>query len=123
MSVVALTNDPVLGCGWHNRDYQLTNSLFGPVTPGETNIGSAAFPVFHFQDDAVVGGLLNSAQQSPTSPLFYQPGPDGPSSFTPFSEDLAFRLYKSPTPEPSSIILLGSGLLAAAGVIRRRMSA
>ena len=64
MSIVALTNDPILGWGWHNRDYQLTNTLFAPVSPGETNIGNAAFPVLHFQDDAVVGGILNSVHQA-----------------------------------------------------------
>jgi hypothetical protein len=37
------------------------------------------------------------------------------------TSDLA--LASAPTPEPSSFILLGSGLLAAAGVVRRRLAA
>ena len=110
LSIVALTNDPILGWGWHNRDYQITNSLFAPVSPGETNIGNAAFPVFHFQDDAVVGGVLNSVLQPGTAPLFYQGGPDGPVSFGPFSEDLAFRLFT--TPEPGSLVLFGMGAVS-----------
>ncbi len=122
MSIVALTNDPVLGWGWHDRDYQLTNSLFAPVSPGETNIGSAAFPVFHFQDDAVVGGILNNLPQAGIAPLLYQSPSDGPAGFGPFSEDMAFRLYTQ-TPEPSSIVLCGLGLVSLGAVAYRRRRA
>jgi hypothetical protein len=40
------------------------------------------------------------------------------------TESIAFDIHKtSPVPEPSSIALLGTGLLSAAGVVRRRLKA
>ena len=119
MSIVALTNDPIIGWGWHNRDYQLTDSLFAPVVPGETNIGSAAFPVMHFQDDAVVGGIVNNVHQVGFAPLFYQGPDDHPVGVGPFSEDLAFRLFTN-VPEPGSVVLFGMGALGLAFVAYRR---
>ena len=119
MSIVALTNDPNIGWGWHNRDYQLTNALFAPVLPGETNIGSAAFPVMHFQDDAVVGGILNNVHQPGFGSLFYQGPDDHPVGVGPFSEDLAFRLFTN-VPEPGSVVLFGMGALGLAFVAYRR---
>ena len=119
MSIVALTNDPIIGWGWHNRDYQLTNALFAPVVPGETNIGSAAFPVMHFQDDAVVGGIVNNVHQVGFAPLFYQGPDDHPVGVGPFSEDLAFRLFTN-VPEPGSVVLFGMGALGLAFVAYRR---
>ncbi len=38
------------------------------------------------------------------------------------SEDLTIRVTGSPVPEPSSIALLGTGILGAAGALRRRFS-
>jgi hypothetical protein len=39
------------------------------------------------------------------------------------SEDITLQPGTSPIPEPSSFVLLGTGLLSAAGVIRRKLSA
>ena len=118
LSIVALSNDPTMAWGWHNRDYGLTNSLFAPVSPGETNIGSAASPVWHFQDDAVVGGILGTVQVPGFSSLFYQDTIDGPAPFGSFSQDMAFRLYT--VPEPSSFILVGMSITAFGATVRRR---
>lgn len=122
MSIVALTSDPQLGWGWHNRDYQITNGLFAPVVPGETNIGNAAFPVMHFQDDAVVGGILNSVHQPGFGSLFYHGPDDHPVGLGNFSEDLAFRLFTN-VPEPGSIVLFGMGALGLAAAVYRRRRA
>jgi hypothetical protein len=97
----------------------LTNALFAPVVPGETNIGSAAFPVMHFQDDAVVGGILNNVHQPGFASLFYQGPDDHPVGVGPFSEDLAFRLFTN-VPEPGSVVLFGMGALGLAFVAYRR---
>jgi hypothetical protein len=37
--------------------------------------------------------------------------------------DAPFAAVPAQTPEPSSIVLLGSGLLAAVGIVRRRITA
>src|SRR5439155_24180976 len=60
LKIVALTQDTSLTWGWHNRDYttqDLLASTSPAVIPGENNIGNAASPIWHFQDDAVRGGM------------------------------------------------------------------
>ncbi|MGH7176357.1 MAG: hypothetical protein ACREJC_03155, partial [Tepidisphaeraceae bacterium] len=63
LKIVALTNDPLLSWGWHNRDYSVQDTLAsGAVAPGESiigQVGPAALPtnVWHFQDDAVRGAV------------------------------------------------------------------
>jgi hypothetical protein len=120
MSITALTNDPNIGWGWHNRDYGLTNTLFAPVSPGERNIGPAVSPVWHFQDDAIVGGIANSLPTVGFAPLFYQDFIDGPQGISSASEDMAFRLHTTPTPEPSSAVSLGIGAAGLVFVAYRR---
>jgi hypothetical protein len=90
------------------------------VSPGETTLGTPGSPVWHHQDDAIVGGLTGSIPAPGFAPLFYQTPDDGLAPF-PFSEDMAFRLYTN-TPEPGSIVLFGMGAmgLAAAAYRRRR---
>ena len=84
MKIVAL-EDPssqnLVKWGWHNRDWGIKDTLASPVpVPGETNLGTAANPVWHFQDDAVNGQIdygvntagvfgINSETQMP--PLNY----------------------------------------------------
>jgi hypothetical protein len=120
MSITALTSDPNIGWGWHNRDYGLTNPLFAPVSPGEQNIGPAVSPVWHFQDDAIVGGIANGVPVPGFAPLFYQDNIDGPQGISSSSEDMAFRLYTSSVPEPSSLVSLGIGAVGITFLTYRR---
>jgi hypothetical protein len=119
IKIVALTQDPQLEWGWHNRDYGVVNPLAAPtdglIPPG----------IHHFMDDAVTGtigvGLPGVAlppmgpieptliHESSMSPTFYIPALDGIQT----SKDLAFALYT--TPEPGSFVLLILGLLGLAG--------
>jgi hypothetical protein len=119
LKIVALTNpSDGIQWGWHNRDYTITDPLAaGPpsVVPGEQNIGSAAFPVWHFQDDAVTGNIAyipsqNLLREVTNNPLSYNNTTDGfpPGAVTP-SEDLAFGLYYA-VPEPVGLPVLAAGL-------------
>jgi hypothetical protein len=124
LKVVALTADPNLSWGWHNRDYTVQDVLASPVpVPGETLIGPASQPMWHFQDDGVRGavnitdlGNSLSVNQPFASmgPLVYQEPADGIGGIGGYSEDLAFALYTSPVPEPAmftSIAIVGGALL------------
>jgi hypothetical protein len=128
LKIVALTNDPALAWGWHNRDYTTQDPLASPaVVPGETVIGPSGAligqPVWHFQDDAVVGGLIVtptaagglSVQQPGFAPQSYLDILDGPTGISTYSKDLAFELYT--VPEPTTLALLALGGLA---MLRRR---
>jgi hypothetical protein len=104
IKIVALTSDPQLMWGWHNRDYGVQDPLacIAPaVTPGEFNQNPTGQPIWHFQDDAVTGGIVISQGtnvfQSSYAPTFYQPPYDG----IPYSKDLAFALY---TEQPTQTI-------------------
>jgi len=125
LKIVALTSDQQLVWGWHDRDYTTMNSLASPaVSPGESNIGPAVSPIWHFQDDAVTGGvdvIPNSAPNGPTVlqynmlPTNYIDIVDGPAGIGQYSKDLAFEIYT--VPEPAGPALLG--LLATALILRR----
>jgi len=168
LKIVAL-NDPLkdggaFDWGWHNRDYTVMDPLASTppaVVPGEHSPGGVfdgidpvtGAPrlrrVWHFQDDAVAGGILGIVDAGGCSNVRFQaqvdllpqryidfvdgpgpvviPGPvPGPGPITipgigSFSKDLAFELYS--IPEPGTVGLAGLGLagLAAFGWRRRKM--
>ncbi len=112
--------------GWHNRDYTINDPLAAPVSPGEVNEGTAANPIWHFQDDAVQGrltydptpGTTINQQIIQTNPLpqLYQDFADGPQGIGNHSKDLAFQLYTTQVPEPAACMLMAIGL----GVVATR---
>ena len=127
LKIVALTNpNDGIEWGWHNRDYTALDPLASTspaVNPGENNIGTSTFPIFHFQDDAVTGDIVYSPdadriQENGFQPLDYNPATDGTPPGAAFSEDLAFNLY-TVVPEPGSLLVswpaLCSCWFAAAG--------
>jgi len=136
LKIVALVNPQTQGgltWGWHNRDWGIQDTLASPVpVPGETNLGTAANPVWHFQDDAVTGrvvagvnsaGTLGILQEVTSGPLNYTFTPgvvpiDGPPGIQNFSEDLSFRLYT--VPEPCTVVLLGLGAVGLGTKLWRR---
>lgn len=121
LKIVALNgpNNPEIW-GWHNRDYGVQDLLAAPVVPGETNIGNAATPVWHFQDDAVRGAVSfipgQSLIETGASPLQYNTTTDGfPGGAVTPSEDLAFGLYYT-VPEPVTLPAVVGSLV----MMRRR---
>lgn len=119
-------------------------NVAGPPFPsGEAiigQVGSAALPspVWHFQDDAVTGdvriqtlgpgGLIVPTVFQPyqnMSETHYLDNIDGPGGSIPgaigigqFSKDLAFELYTTAIPEPTSCLLMLSALCGL--LVRRR---
>ncbi|HDZ20889.1 hypothetical protein LCGC14_0274590 [marine sediment metagenome] len=142
LKIVALIDPSLDGTdlqwGWHNRDYTIKNPLASPIpTPGEHDQGPGPFTdptmeIWHFQDDAVTGGI-DYVDLGPNPPIasgvsfdqglstfretYYVDNLDGPVGINNFSKDLAFELYT--VPEPAMMGLLALGGLA---VLRRRKS-
>jgi hypothetical protein len=132
LKIVALVNqsptDPTAPIwGWHDRDYTQQDLLASPaVTPGEVNLGTAASPIWHFQDDAVTSAFsadISTANNSLTNitetnfrPENYIDNVDGPPGIGQFSKDLSFVLY-TVVPEPTSLSLM---MIGALPLLRRR---
>jgi len=109
IKIVALTTDPALNWGWHDRDYRIQDTLACTAPglfPGESNVGSSTAPIWHFQDDAVKGQVTinllqgTNVQQSGYATTSYKPQYDGTNT----SKDLAFALYTlAPQPVPCEV--------------------
>lgn len=118
-----------------NTAYSLTFDLFGVVS-GENNqfnfeltdsVGAIATSCFANAPMAGCSSVANGVWTVET--LNFTSGAAGPynlvfdftSGDTPAKDVALTNVAIAATPEPSSFVLLGSGLLAAAGAIRRRM--
>ncbi len=128
--------NPAPQWGWHNRDYTANNPNASTVPfPNENNQGTAANPIWHFQDDAIAGrmiantfvntagvtqvGSLNQFQNT-FVPLNYNANQDGPQGISNFSQDQAFELFTLQIPEPASLMLMAAGLIGVAAARRQR---
>ncbi len=129
---VSSTQPGALQWGWHDRDYGFMDNLAAgpPVpSPGEFNEAPPGFaPIWHFQDDAVSGSLAFQTPVPPTgtlnqsgfTPTNYLTNIDiTPNITAPMSKDLAFALYTTSVPEPSTFVLIGIGGAAILAMRRR----
>jgi len=128
LKIVALTgpNNPT-EWGWHNRDYTQLDPY--AAAPGDSLLGTNDIgqPVYHYLDDAVTGSVTYTPGIPPPqnlietgfTPLLYSSNPSidgfGATGVIPPSEDLAFSLYYSNVPEPTTaglVVVSGVGILA-----------
>lgn len=79
--------------------------------------------LYTFDNDKVPGNInwATSAEATPLSSTLILSNTTG--VITPFPNALAFEVFGTPTttPEPGTILMLGSGLLGVAGVLRRKL--
>jgi len=101
IGIQALSSNPSLLWGWHDRDY----GIFDPYANPNDGAPPVAGNNYHFMDDAV------TTNGGPYTPLSYNTSFDGIGT----SMDMAFALYT--VPEPASICLIG---LASFGLMARR---
>lgn len=138
LKIVALVDpdfDGPLAWGWHTRDWSIPDPYASKpplVVPGEHIAGTVGveptIDVWHFQDDAVTGGInvqfipempkMPNVVQQNYIPQNYRAPDDGPPEIVEFSKDLAFELYT--IPEPSTLVLLSVGVVAMVLFGRRR---
>ena len=140
LKIVALVDKPAGDptapiWGWHDRDYTIQDPLASTpplVNPGETNIGPAVSPIWHFQDDAVNGVFnalpnstltsLNNIRETNSAPQDYIDNIDGPAGIGQYSKDLAFELFTPAVPEPTSLGMLTIAGFALTGRRRNRLA-
>ena len=100
LKIVALTADPTLKWGWHDRDYTVPDPLASAlVSPGETMVGPQ--PIWHFQDDAVTGRV-------DIAPMI--PGPGLACAAGQYGSDQLHRQHRRPAGHRQ--LLKGPGVLA-----------
>ena len=93
------------------------NILIFPGTPGFRN------PVY-FDNAGVSFSLVNNDDVNLNDTFGFEATVDGKHNVTDLDYSISITdVGASPAPEPSSLLLLGTGVLGAAGVLRRKIAA
>jgi hypothetical protein len=124
VGIIDLTSPLNLAAGTYDLSFDLIGSGRGETTSTTVSFGNYSQTFVLTSGDITSGVVVNQAVTiagGPTQLTFTNNGISDPNIGAVL--DNVSITTPSPTPEPSSLMLLGTGILGAAGMMRRRFKA
>ncbi len=124
---IVLMQDGKYYTGAVNSSYVWSGITSGWVSFDQTGFTAGDFTEFDFMTGIAGTGHPDFAGNAITFGIGQRTIAGGPNSSTPLTEyttydNVRFEITTAPVPEPSSLLLIGTGLAGFAGVLRRKLS-
>ena len=126
VGVIDLATPLTLAAGTYDLSFDLIGSGRGETTSTTVDFGSYSQTFVLTSGDITSGVVINQAVTiagGPTQLEFINNGISDPNIGALLDNVSITAASPSATPEPSSLMLLGTGILGAAGLMRRRLKA